>query len=147
MSTTTPAPTLNGQVIGQAHYATRALLNRLLESTGTSHHQWIAVNLTAVNGGAIGRAELVERMAHGLKIDAGEFPSVIDGLCEAELLRGEGPELRLTDAGWDLYQRVRDGIGGIAALLYGDLPAADLATAGRVLALVTDRANAELSAT
>ena len=36
-------------------------------------------------------------------------------------------------------------IAGITQRLWGDLPAEDLATAGRVLAIITDRANAELA--
>jgi hypothetical protein len=72
MSTT---PTVNGQVIGQAHYATRAVLERVLARTGT----------------------------------------------------------------------IRASVSEITARLYADLPADDLAAAGRVLAVVTERANAELA--
>lgn len=44
----------------------------------------------------------------------------------------------------ELRERVGGRIGEIAARLWGDLPAEDLAAAGRVLGTVLRRANAEL---
>jgi len=55
------------------------------------------------------------------------------------------PELSLTPAGTGRFQQVQDGIKQITQRLYRDLPPEDLATAHRVLATVTERANAELA--
>jgi hypothetical protein len=44
-----------------------------------------------------------------------------------------------------LHSQIGATIAGITQRLWGDLPADDLATAGRVLAIITERANAELA--
>ena len=53
--------------------------------------------------------------------------------------------MALTAAGAARFGQIQDAIGQVTARLYGDLPEADLATAHRVLATVTERANAELA--
>ncbi|MFJ9682697.1 hypothetical protein ACIRP2_32295 [Streptomyces sp. NPDC101194] len=141
-------PTLNGQVIGQAHYATRALLDRLLAATGTTFHQSVALNATADRGAATEPAWLVDRMTGTLKIDAEAAESVLAELAAAGLvaeLPGDTPHLALTAAGRALQEANRAGIAEITARLYGDLPAEDLAAAGRVLTEVTARANAAMA--
>ena len=50
-----------------------------------------------------------------------------------------------TSAARQLHRRISAAITGITPRLWGDLPAGDLATAGRVLAIITERANAELA--
>lgn len=145
MSTT---PTLNGQVIGQAHAATRAVLERLLASTGITFQQSVALNATADSGGAIDRDQLVGRMVAGLKIDDSAALATIAELTALDLMEalpGNGTRIGLTDAGQALNRQIRAAIGEITTRLYGDLPADDLSTAGRVLTLVTARANAELA--
>ena len=54
----TKAPTLNGQVIGQAERATRAVLEVLLADTDTPFTQWVAINLTAQATAAQGEPTL-----------------------------------------------------------------------------------------
>lgn len=44
-----------------------------------------------------------------------------------------------------MSRRISAANAEIVQRLWGDLPAGDLATAGRVLAIVTERANAELA--
>ncbi|WP_042381832.1 MarR family winged helix-turn-helix transcriptional regulator [Streptacidiphilus melanogenes] len=144
MSTT---PTLNGQVIGQAHLATRALLGPVLDRTGTTFDQSVVLN--ALSGGDDDRAQLVARLAGNLKTTDAAVADVVAGLAAAGLLEpapGDGSRLRLTDAGLTRNQEIRTAIDALTRRLYGDIPAEDLATAGRVLALVTARANAELAA-
>lgn len=53
--------------------------------------------------------------------------------------------MRLTDAGRELYETTTQETAEISARLYAGIPAEDLAVAGRVLTLVTERANAELA--
>ena len=60
-------------------------------------------------------------------------------------ITGEPPAVTATGDGRELHRRISTAITGITRRLWGDLPAEDLATAGRVLAIVTERANAELA--
>jgi hypothetical protein len=139
-------PTLNGQIIGQAQYATRAVLDRLLARTGTTFHQSVALNVAAAGGGPVDRDQLVARMVGGLKIDESAVQATIAELTAAGLLETL-PEARLalTGAGQARHQEIRAGIDEITAQLYGDLPADDLATAARVLTVITARADAALA--
>ena len=43
----TTIPPLNGQVIGMTHYATRALLERVLESLNLTFEQSVVLNVVA----------------------------------------------------------------------------------------------------
>jgi DNA-binding MarR family transcriptional regulator len=61
-------------------------------------------------------------------------------------VRGAVDELRVTEAGRELYERVTAETGAISARLYAGVPEADLVVAGRVPAQVTERADAELAA-
>lgn len=142
------APTVNSQVIGQAHYATRAVLERLLATTGTSFHQCVALNATADGDGTVEHRWLADRMTATLKIDAAVAESTLFELVSAGLLAelpGDGQRLTLTAAGRELRRTTSAGTAEIAARLYADLPAEDLAAAGRVLSVVTARANALLA--
>lgn len=97
-----------------------------------------------------GGAELVEGREDPVVVAAGAdaAEAVADqpagGLLRA--LPAGGSELALTDAGREVQRRVADAVAGVTARLYGDVPAADLAVAGRVLTLVKQRADAELAA-
>ncbi|MEV0094582.1 MarR family transcriptional regulator [Streptomyces sp. NPDC050738] len=142
----TAIPTVNGQVIGQAHYATRALLEGALVQSGTSFHQALALNYVADRGGSVDTGAIVGRLVGGVKIEEALARTVVDELISGKLLEtAEGDEVRFTDAGAELHEHTRTAGNNIAARLYGDIPAADLEAAGRVLALVTERANAELA--
>jgi len=52
--------------------------------------------------------------------------------------------LALTDSGQDMYQRIHGAIDELNAELFA-FPPEDLATAGRVMSIVTERANAVLA--
>jgi DNA-binding MarR family transcriptional regulator len=137
-------PTLTGQDIGQAERATRALLDAVLAETQTTFHQSVVLNLPSP-------AEfdsLVQRMTHGLKIDRPTAFSAIDEVVAKGLASRSGhPEsLAFTTAGDRRFRAIRRGIDRIAERLYGDLAPEDLATTHRILAIVTERANAELAA-
>lgn len=129
--------TLNGQVIGQAERATRAVLDRLLERVGTPFEQWVALNLTATSG-PLGPGELAGR----LRIPLGSATGALSALTTDGLLATDGT---LTAAGRDRHAEITTGLTAITDRLYGDLPADDLAAAGRVLTTITARATAELA--
>lgn len=144
----TTAIPVNGQIIGMAHYATRAVLERLLATTGTTFHQSVALTATADKGGTIERRQLVERMTGAVKLDVSVVEQTLSELTSAGLLEeqpGDRPLLALTAAGEALERDHRTGVARATAALYADLPAEDLATAGRVLTEVTARANAVLA--
>lgn len=142
------SPTLNGQVIGQAHYATRAVLERELAPAGVSFQQSLALNALAAEGGVAARADLVDRMTGALKVEEAPVRATLDELTAAGLLRelpAGGSGLALTDAGRALQRRLADTVAAITARLYAGIPAEDMAVAGRVLTLVKQRADAELT--
>ncbi|WP_028048309.1 hypothetical protein [Cellulomonas sp. URHD0024] len=136
--------TLNGQIIGQAERATRTLLELHLRETGLAFETWVAVN--QVHSGVGGREALVVRLVRGLKIDAEAARDTVDAVIASGLVAVGEERLTLTAEGLQKYAVVSEEIASITARLYGDVPPEDLAVAGRVLSLVTERANAELAA-
>ena len=142
MPTTANQP-LNPQVIGQTESALGALLGPVLAETGTSFEQWVVLAVT-VDGGPAGRADLVARIVDARKFTTGDVEAAIAELAAADALAVESGRVELTAAGQDLYRRIRGRIREVTSGLF-DFPAEDLATAGRVLAAVTARANAFLA--
>jgi hypothetical protein len=138
-------PTLNGQLIGQAQLATRAVLDQLLAETGTPFVQWVVLNVLATSGGTLPRSELVDRVASGLKVDESDARGALGELVAARFVEDDDSTARLTGPGAARYGQIQAGIDAITARLYGDLPPADLAAAARVLTIVTERANASLA--
>jgi len=137
-------PSLNTQVIGQAESALGAILDPLLARTGTTFRQWLVLTVTAASEAGLDRATLVARIAGARKIDAAEVETAIGELAAAGLARADS-RVTLTEAGQARYTGIRTALEEITARLF-DFPAEDLATAGRVLAILTARANAELTA-
>ena len=142
---TTPTPTLNGAVLGQAERASRAVLDRLLARTGTSFHHYLALNVIASQGGTIERDDLVQRMVAGLRLEPAAIRAELDAAESAGLLRTDGGHISVTDAGRDRFAQITAATTEVTTRLYADLPAEDLAVAGRMLTILTERANAELA--
>jgi DNA-binding MarR family transcriptional regulator len=144
----TNADTLSPQVLGRAENAHRALLDRILSATDISYSRWVALTLTAVSGDDIDRELLVMRLADALKIDAEAASGVVAELTESQLLDGgqaDSVRVGLTESGRARYRQIRGAVHDVLERLYDDIPADELATAGRVLTLITARANAELA--
>jgi predicted ArsR family transcriptional regulator len=139
---TQPA-TLNGQVIGQAERATRAVLEVLLAETDTAFTDWVTLNLVATHDDVI-IDSLVEQLVTGLRITDSQARTSIDDLVRTGLITASGTA-RLTTDGRARYQRISDGIAQITQRLYHDLPHDDLVVARRVLETLTERARAELA--
>ncbi|MFI6237567.1 MarR family winged helix-turn-helix transcriptional regulator [Micromonospora sp. NPDC050784] len=141
-------PTLNGQVIGQAHYATRALLERATAPLGVDFKQVVALNVLA--NGPVEPAPLTQRITSTLKVDEPEVQRVLATLVDANLAQVDhdagAPRLRLTDAGHAVQARIADAVADISARLYAGIPTDEASAAARALTLVTQRANAELAA-
>jgi DNA-binding MarR family transcriptional regulator len=137
-------PVLSTQVIGQAESALGAISGPLLANTGTTFNQWLVLTVTAASGAAIDRGQLIGRITGARKIDAQLVETAISELTAAGLLL-DRPRVCLTEAGQARYREIRAALDEITARLFGDFPPEDLATAGRVLSIVTARANAELA--
>jgi DNA-binding MarR family transcriptional regulator len=136
-------PPLSTQVIGQAESALGALSEPLLASTGIAFQQWLVLTVTAASGGSLGRSQLVARIADARKIDGALVDAAIDELAASGLVTADGI-VTLTTAGQDMYQRVRGALESVTSQLF-DFPPEDLQTAGRVVSIVTARANALLA--
>lgn len=147
--TTTPSttPLLDPRVIALAHYAGRALLENVLARHGVTFQQSVTLRLAAVAEGPVGRAAITDGIVGSLKIDTAEADSVVDELIAAGLLAPEGTsQVRITDAGRELYETTSAETAPISARIYAGIPKEDLAVAGRVLTLITERANSEFAA-
>ncbi|MGW0615664.1 MarR family transcriptional regulator [Streptomyces sp. NPDC002788] len=143
---TTTAPLLDPRVIALAHYAARAVLESVLARHGVTFQQCVTLRLAAVADGPVGREQLLDGVTGALKIDTDEVSDVVDGLISARLLATDGAsEVRITDAGRELYARTSGETAPITARIYDGIPTEDLAVAGRVLSLITRRADAELA--
>ncbi|MFC9502882.1 MarR family transcriptional regulator [Streptomyces sp. NPDC057002] len=109
--------------------------------------QSVTLRLAAVADGPVRREQLVDGVTGALKIDATEVHGVIDELTAARLLTpDEASGMRITDAGRELYDRTSGETAPITGRIYDGIPAEDLAVAGRVLSLITERADSELAA-
>ncbi len=140
-------PPLSTQVIGKAESALGALLAPVLGEAGLTFPQWLVLVMTTANGadGTADRAQLVAAIADARKIDPAEVEAAVAALEAAAALQASGGQIRLTDSGRAAHRRVRTRLEEITARLF-DFPAEDLAAAGRILAIITERANAVLAA-
>ncbi|MGW2516865.1 MarR family winged helix-turn-helix transcriptional regulator [Streptomyces sp. NPDC001617] len=143
---TTTAPLANARVLGLAHYAARAVLESVLARHGATFPQNITLRLVAVAEAPVEREELVAQVVGSLKVDAADAQEVVEELVAKGLLAAEESRLRITDAGREFYAEVSAESAEFSARVWGGIPEEDLAAAGRVLTLVTERANAELAA-
>ncbi|MER7925676.1 MarR family winged helix-turn-helix transcriptional regulator [Streptomyces sp. NPDC096057] len=145
MTTTTTTPA-DARALGLAHYAARAVLESVLARHGLGFQQQIVLRPVVLAAGPVDRARLAADTVAALKVDEDSVQGTIDELIAAGLVAADASDVRVTDAGRALYERVTQETSGASARIWGDIPEADLLAAGRVLALVTERANAELAA-
>lgn len=144
---TTTAPRADGRTIALAHYASRAVLEHVLAPHGIDYLQSIALRLAAVADGPVERAGLADGVAGAVKAGEDDARRAVEALAAAGLIAPEGPSgARITEAGRELYAATSAEAAVFSARLYAGIPEEDRAVAGRVLALVTERADAELAA-
>jgi hypothetical protein len=138
-------PTAFGpSLIGQTEKALDAILVRELTGTGLSPAGWVVLKLAGSAGGHLGRQDLIDLAKVQAKFDPEKSAVEIEGLLSLGMLEADGGDVLLTPAARELQARVVGTTDEIRDRLWGDLPAADLATAGRVMGTVLSRANAEL---
>jgi len=140
-------PTFSTRVIGQAEKTLNAILGRELAGTGLTEPQWVILALAVTGGGAADRDRFTSMVADALKISEAEAKARVADMVTAQQLNitGQSSAVTVTGAAQQLHSRIRAAITEITQRLWGDLPAEDLATAGRVLAIITERANVELA--
>jgi DNA-binding MarR family transcriptional regulator len=136
--------TFGTQLIGQTEKTLNHILDGLLAGTSLTEPQWITLTVAVMSGGAIETSAFVTRIAEATKVSEEESRRAVDKLADAGLF-DVGEQVSVTEAGQQLQARVRGEVQQITAMLWGDLPAEDLETAGRVLATALDRANAYLA--
>ncbi|MER8070624.1 MarR family transcriptional regulator [Streptomyces sp. NPDC094034] len=148
MTTTSTAaePVADARALGLAHYAARGVLEHVLARHGITFQQQIALR-AAINADTPRTADDLVTLVQGyLKADPAGIRATLDELLAEQLLVRDGAHLLPTEAGRELAATVGAETAPVSARVWGGIPAADLAAAGRVLALVTERANAELAA-
>jgi DNA-binding MarR family transcriptional regulator len=153
---TTTAPAFGAALIGQTEKALNAILDRQLAGTGITEPQWVTLSLIMAGGGAVDRAEFVGRVNAATQFSRAAVAERVTELIAAGLLRdggdaresddaGREARVQVTDEGRARWAEVRAATGPITQRLWGDLPAEDLAVAGRVLGTVLGRAKAVLA--
>ncbi|MFD7698572.1 MarR family transcriptional regulator [Streptomyces caelestis] len=149
MTTTAPtgsAPAADTRALGLAHYAARGVLEHFLARHGLTFQQQITLRAVVAADTPWTPDGLVARVRGDLKADPADIRAALGVLLERRLLVADGAHLRATDAGRELTAAVGAESAPVTARIWGGIPAEDLAAAGRVLALVTERADAELAA-
>jgi DNA-binding MarR family transcriptional regulator len=143
----TQAPALSTQVIGQAESALGAILEPLLDQAELTFPQWLVLVITSASGDSVARGELVQRISTSRKLPSVQVLSALEKLAVAGLVETTADAdvtVALTPVGLARFQDVRGKVDEITGRLF-DLPADDLVVAGRVLSIVTARANAEIA--
>ncbi|MFD5594123.1 MarR family transcriptional regulator [Streptomyces griseorubiginosus] len=144
---TTAPPLLNPRVIALAHYAARGILEHVLARHGLTFQQSVTLRLAAVAEGPVERQHLVDGVVGSLKIGTAEAQATVEELITAGALAArQPPQVRITDAGRQLYETTSAETAPLSARVYDGIPEEELAVAGRVLSLITERANRELAA-
>ncbi|KOV91558.1 hypothetical protein [Streptomyces sp. NRRL B-3648] len=148
MTTTasTTAPVADARALGLAHYAARGVLEHVLAQHGITFQQQVVLRAAVTADAPQTPDDLITQVQGSLKADPADLRATLDELLAKQLLVADGAHLRSTDAGHELLAAVGAETAPITARIWGGIPAEDLAAAGRLLALVTERANTELAA-
>lgn len=148
-------PQLSTRLVGETESALGALLAPLLTEAKMTFLQWVVLSLTAPGGATgadaatspgIAGDQLVDRITSIRKVDPADVAAAITELENAAALVTAGGQVTLTDLGRARFNQVRARVDEVTDYVF-DLPAEDLATAGRILATVSARANSVLANT
>ncbi|MFC7898063.1 MarR family transcriptional regulator [Streptomyces sp. NPDC057381] len=145
-ASTATAPVADARALALAHYAARSVLEHVLARYGATFQQQVALRAAITTETPQTSDDLITQVQGSLKADPADIRATLDELLAKQLLIADGAHLRPTDAGRELLTATGAETAPISARIWGGIPAEDLTAAGRVLALVTERANAELAA-
>src|SRR6202012_2805528 len=132
-------PPLSTRLVGQTESSLGALLAPLLAEAEMNFLQWVVVSLTRAGGATgadaptspgIARDQLIDRITNARKVDAAAVSAAIAELEDAGPLIPPAGQVTLTDLGRASHGRVLARVEEITDYVF-DLPAEDLATAGR----------------
>ncbi|WP_166026530.1 MarR family transcriptional regulator [Streptomyces chilikensis] len=143
---TTTAPAADSRALGLAHYAARGVLERVLARHGITFRQQVTLRAAVTAESPRTPDDIVAQVQGALKADPADVRAALDALLAKRLLVADGTHLCPTDAGRELIAVTAAEVAPFSARIWGGISADDLAAAGRVLALVTERADAELAA-
>ncbi|MFI9327553.1 MarR family transcriptional regulator [Kitasatospora sp. NPDC052868] len=143
---TSTTPLADARALGLAHYAARGVLEHVLARHGLTFQEQVTLRAAITADAPQTPDGLVARVQASLKADPADLHATLDGLLAKELLVADGASLHPTDAGRELLAAVGAETAPVSARIWGGISEEDLAAAGRVLALVTERADAELAA-
>ncbi|MGV9288331.1 MarR family transcriptional regulator [Streptomyces sp. NPDC003719] len=138
--------TADPRSLALAHYAARGVLEQVLARHGITFQQQITLRAALTADAPRTPDELVAEVRNSLKADPAAIRATLDELLAKQLLVTDGTHLLPTDAARELTAAVGAETAPVSARIWGGIPAEDLAAAGRVLALVKERADAELAA-
>lgn len=138
---TAAAPLLTGANLGVAYFAIRKNLLDVLDDFDLTFEQSLLLNY--LRQGDASRADLVASTADNIKISAAEVESHLDAAIARGLI-ADG--LTLTEEGDRLQQQITERVQPLTRTFFADIPAEDMVVTARVLATLTERANAALSA-
>ena len=137
MTETRTSPPLFGQLLGQAHRASSALLDELLARHDTAFDHWVSLNLLAQRGPAIDYDQFRGELARAFQTDEEAVAQLLAQLEAGGLInvaRDNGTvSVAMTPRGLAQYAELRESIGNLSAQLLGDVDPDDLAAARRVL--------------
>ena len=138
-------PTFGTQLIGQTENALGAILDRRLDGSGLNQRHWVTLTLAMTSGEEIAQAALLARVSSALNLTPADVEARIAELSAAGMLDvRDDQSIVVTPTGQELHARVKAAVGEITTRLFAGLPVADAEAAGRALATVLERANAEL---
>ncbi|MFD5448144.1 MarR family transcriptional regulator [Streptomyces sp. NPDC127100] len=144
--TTSASTAADARSLALAHYAARGVLEHVLARHGITFQQQITLRAALTADAPRTPDDLVAGVRDSLKADPAAIRATLDELLAKQLLVADGTHLLPTDAGRELTAAVGAETAPVSARIWGGIPAEDLAAAGRVLALVKERADAELAA-
>ncbi len=142
----TAPPAADSRVLALAHYAARGVLEHFLAERGVTFPQHVALRAAATATAPLTPDALVAQVRDYLKAAPDTLRAALDGLLAKGLLAEDGPHLAPTDAGRALLADVGAATAPVSARIWAGIPTDALATVGRVLTLITERADAEPAA-
>ncbi|MGW6741861.1 MarR family transcriptional regulator [Streptomyces sp. NPDC055025] len=146
MTTAATNPAADARTVALAHYAARGVLEHILARHGATFQQQVTLRAAITTETPQTPDDLITQVQGFLKADPADIRATLDELLAKQLLVMDGAHLHPTDAGRELLAATGAETAPVSARIWGGIPAEDLTAAGRVLALVTERANAELAA-
>jgi DNA-binding MarR family transcriptional regulator len=141
----TGEPTLTTRTIGETESALNGLLVKVLGGSGLDELGWVAMRLVSLMPPPVTAAGLTTQLRDSKKVDEATALGVLADLEGRGLVQRIGDHISTTPEGASIFENLSGEVGQLTAHMWDGLDSADLATAARVLATITRRANALLA--